>query len=138
MKATSITLIAALALGGCQRGTVAGGSPEAHHGRYAGIGLYAADPLWSRMKIADKPGDEAAATTADDQTIIVVVDSQTGEVRQCGNMSGYCVGMSPWAGQLGKERSTPATLSKHLSELENDAAAVGNATEGVTGNAQSR
>ncbi|MFA6116991.1 MAG: hypothetical protein WC729_23535 [Sphingomonas sp.] len=130
-------LIAAVALGGCQRATVSGDSPQMRHGRYAGIGLYAADPLWSQMKVADKTKDQSSATTADDQTIIVVVDSETGEVRQCGNMSGYCVGMNPWTGPLGKERSAPASLSKHLAELGNDSA-VSNEAEVVTENAQSR
>jgi hypothetical protein len=130
--------VAALMLGGCQRAaSPADGSPQPHHGRYAGVGLYAADPLWSRMKIPDKPKDESSATTADDQTIIVVVDSETGEIRQCGNMSGYCVGMNPWAGPLGKERSAPASLSQHLADMKSDEAAVSNEAE-ITDNAQSR
>jgi hypothetical protein len=132
------TLVAALLLAGCQQAGPADGSPQAHHGRYAGIGLYEADPVWSLVNTPDKSRDKSVATTADDQTIIVVVDGETGEVRQCGNMSGYCVGMNPWTGPLGKERTAPARLSKHLSELRNDAAAVSNEAEPVTENAQSR
>ena len=137
MKA-SLVLVAAIALTGCQKGSAAGGAPQGHQGRYAGIGLYSADRLWAEMKLPDKPKDAAAATTADDQTIIVVVDSETGEVRQCGNMSGYCVGMNPWTGPLGKERTAPASLNKHLAELGGEEAAASNVAENATDNTQSR
>ena len=55
---------AAIALTGCQKGSPAGGAPQGHHGRYAGIGLYSADRLWAEMKLPDKPKDDAGATTA--------------------------------------------------------------------------
>ncbi len=56
----------------------------------AGRGL-AADQLWIRAlpKVAGKAG------LADDEQVIVVVDSDTGEIRQCGALSGYCVGLRP-------------------------------------------
>ena len=119
-------MIAALALGGCHNPTPASGSAPYEHGRYAGIGIYAADPLWSHMTVSEKPTNKAAATIADDRTIIVVIDSKTGEVRQCGNMSGYCVGMNPWAGAFASGRSAPLNLAKHAAELGDDEAVATN------------
>ncbi len=116
-------------LGGCGEAGD-GRSPPLRHGRYAGIGTYPADRLWSRIAAADKPADAAAATVEDDGQIIVVVDSHTGEIRQCGNLSGYCIGMHPWAGAT---RAAPARLTAHAvdvareTEEGQDAELVGNA-----------
>jgi len=67
------------------------------------------------MAVSDPPNDPAAATIADDEHVIVVVDSRTGEVRQCGDHSGYCVRFDPW-----QERGAPVApvrLSKHAADL---------------------
>ena len=106
-----------LALTGCDRhGDI---DAPGHHAsaRYEGIGIYPADELWSRLAANDVNKDQTRALRADDGQIIVVVDSRTGEIRQCGNFSGYCVMMNPWSGQLGGERSAPLSLSKHAEDL---------------------
>jgi hypothetical protein len=107
-------LIAALGLSGCQKlgdGPMGGGHA---HGRYAGVGLYPADRMWAQVVGAEASKDPAAAKLDDDQEIIVVLDSQTCELRQCGNFSGYCVRMNPWAKPAG---ATPVALGKHAAQL---------------------
>ena len=47
----------------------------------------------------------------DDQAVIVVQNSLTGDVRACGDMTGYCVGMNPWAQRPGQ--LTPVSLTDH-------------------------
>jgi hypothetical protein len=37
-------------------------------------------------------------------------------VRQCGDYSGVCVAMNPWAGQ-GSRSATPVKLKKHAADL---------------------
>ncbi|GAA0328556.1 hypothetical protein GCM10009087_43440 [Sphingomonas oligophenolica] len=134
MKASypGVVLVAALALGSCHgTSTWLGDDIKPHRGRYTGIGIYSTDRMWSEITVADKPKDKAAATTADDRTVIVVVDSDTGEIRQCGNLSGYCIGMNPWNHALAGTQAAPLSLDKHAAELEasssNDVAPVGNA-----------
>jgi hypothetical protein len=107
-------------LAGCDRhGDVSG--PGRHGGgKYQGIGIYPADPLWQNLIANEANKDLARALRADDGQIIVVVDTQTGEVRQCGNLSGYCVTMHPWSGALGADRAAPVRLSKHAAELANE------------------
>jgi hypothetical protein len=119
--------IAALALAGCNRH--ADIDAPGHHagGRYQGIGIYPADALWSRLTASDANKDQTRALRADDGQIIVVVDSRTGEIRQCGNLSGYCVNMNPWTGPLGADRSAPIGLSKHAEELTNETKASNDA-----------
>ena len=102
-------------VGGCNRAAdVDAGPGHKTQGRYSGIGIYEASPLWS--KLADQPAakDPNAAKLSDDEHIIVVVDGITGEVRQCGDRSGYCVAVNPWAGG-----NTPAQLPARLSEHAN-------------------
>jgi hypothetical protein len=82
-------------------------------GRYSGIGVFDAGRLWAQMRGAPKPADDASATLADDEHVIVVLDSQTGEVRQCGDHSGYCVSMKPWAGG-----ADAVKLEKHAADLD--------------------
>ncbi|MEO6040308.1 MAG: hypothetical protein ABIP41_00215 [Croceibacterium sp.] len=77
------------------------------------------------MKGVPAPSDPAAATIADDEHVIVVVDSITGEVRQCGDHSGYCVAMKPWSGG-----SSPAMLSKHAADLAAEESAATQSTNG--------
>lgn len=64
----------------------------------------------------EDPSDAAAAKLEDDKHIIVVVDSHTGEVRQCGDFSGVCVAMNPWARE-GSRSATPVKLKKHAADL---------------------
>ena len=88
-----------------------------HGGRFLGIGVYQPGPLWSRMVAAARPTDSAAASVADDEQVIVVVDSNSGEIRQCGNLSGHCIGMNPWAGALGQGQTAPVALNAHAADL---------------------
>jgi len=126
MRITPLILIPLVALAGCDQGPVAG--PGGHHGgRYLGIGTYVAGRLWSRQANVAAPSDPAAATIADDEQIVVTVDSQTGEVRQCGNLSGHCVVSNPWAG-----RSAPANLSQHAADLDRETLDADVAANAVT------
>lgn len=118
MKAKVGVLIVAgaLALAGCQR--MVGGTGAAH-GRYLGVGVYPAGQMWSQIA-GPAPTDPKAATLNDDEQVIVVVDSRTGEIRQCGNLSGYCVAMNPWARPAAQ--GTPAALAKHAAQIAAEAA----------------
>lgn len=69
--------------------------PDSGQGRYGGIGTYPAGERWPFIKDA-KSSNEAAATRGDDDQIVVTIDRETGEVRQCGNLSGRCVVSNPW------------------------------------------
>ena len=91
------------------------------HGRFLGVGTYSAGELWSKMAQSGKQGDPAAATLLDDEHIIVVVDSQTGEVRECGDYSGYCVSMNPWTKAIAPEQAAPVKLTKHAADLADEA-----------------
>ena len=82
------------------------------HGRYAGIGVYAPGELWSRMAVAGGEKASGGATTADDEHVIVVVDGQSGEVRECGDYSGVCVSLQPWTRVVAKEQTAPVTLTR--------------------------
>lgn len=123
MRLIRLTAIGLFALAGCDRhDDIAGPGRHAGGGRYQGIGIYPADALWSRLATPDTNKDQARALRADDGQIIVVVDTRTGEVRQCGNLSGYCVSMNPWSGPLQADRAVPVSLSMHAAELANEAA----------------
>jgi hypothetical protein len=90
---------------------------------YVGVGIYTPSVSWQRLVEASAPTSEQAAPNPalarkiDDQVVIVVQNSRTGDIRACGDMTGYCVGMNPWAkppGQL-----TPVSLTDHqLTEAE--------------------
>ena len=112
MRRVALLSLALVVLGGCHRGSY--WNEAGNRGRYQGVGLYNADRMWAHLAGVSAPIDHAAARLTDDTQVIVVVDSQTGELRQCGNLSGHCVGMNPWAGQV---RPTPQLLSKHAEEL---------------------
>lgn len=87
------------------------------HGRYIGLGTYSAGALWSKMALTGQAKSVTAATPADDEHVIVVVDSQTGEVRECGDYSGVCVGLNPWTKAVATPQIAPVTLTKHLGEV---------------------
>ncbi|HEV2817696.1 MAG TPA: hypothetical protein VGW40_10825 [Allosphingosinicella sp.] len=121
-------LFATLSLGGCGFGPEPGHGPR-HGGRYLGIGIYSPGAMWQRLAGVERAQDDAAATLRDDEQIIVVVDSQTGEVRQCGNLSGHCIRMNPWSAQ----QPAPVRLSEHAADIDgtgsvsNEAAPTANA-----------
>ncbi|HEY5711201.1 MAG TPA: hypothetical protein VIT38_04825 [Allosphingosinicella sp.] len=109
---------AAILLAGCGDRAVNGLEAQHHGGRFVGIGIYAPHTLWQRMTGVPRPANAQAATLEDDSQIIVVVDSQTGEIRQCGNLSGHCIRMNPWSGG-----PAPVSLSAHAADLEREAEA---------------
>jgi hypothetical protein len=77
--------------------------------------------MWAQIAGAPAPGAGSQAKLSDDEQIIVVLDSQTGELRQCGNISGFCVGMTPWAKPAGA--SAPLAVAKHEDQLQAEAEA---------------
>ena len=88
-------LIAGLALSSCNLPAASADGDQAnHHGRYAGVGLYGPSKQWTRLIANQQTKDPQAARPIDDQVIIVVQDSATGEVRACGDLTGYSIGMN--------------------------------------------
>lgn len=63
------------------------------------------------MATANPSAAPEVARLSDDEHVVVVVDSLTGEIRQCGDLSGYCVGMNPWAKPLGALQTAPVRLA---------------------------
>jgi hypothetical protein len=122
MKLSRVVLMAGLALAGCNKPRGADGDSADARGRYSGIGTYSVGRMWSQLT-APKSTSEGAAKLSDDQQIIVVVDSHTGEVRQCGNISGYCISMNPWSGSLPAAQAAPVMVAKHADQLDAEAAA---------------
>jgi len=86
-------------------------------GRFTGIGVFEAGRLWPQVAAVSGRAAFRVASPADDEHIIVVVDTTTGEVRQCGDLSGRCISMNPWR-PLGAGTTAPVTVGKHLSELD--------------------
>ncbi|MGA0601639.1 hypothetical protein ACO2Q3_13120 [Caulobacter sp. KR2-114] len=118
-----VAVVAALGLAGClaachkmpaDTGADAGlfSSPQ-KPGRYLGVGIYTPGQGWGRLVQAQAEPSAGDARLADDQAIIVVMDSRSGEVRACGDLTGYCIGLNPWAAPLAQSRRTPVTLSGH-------------------------
>ena len=116
----------ALLVSGCNSADMAdnGSGTKSSHGRYVGIGVVPTSSLWTQLDLT-KPDkvDPAAATLGDDEHVIIVVDTRTGEVRQCGDMSGICTSMDPWAQKHDVSRKQPVKLLKHASDLVREAEA---------------
>lgn len=98
-----------LTLAGCGQPGATSAEP---HGKYAGIGLYTPGRPWTRL-VAQTTGDPHAARLVDDQAIIVVQNTATGEVRACGDLTGYCIGMNPWRTDLVSSHLAPVQLTEH-------------------------
>ena len=135
-------LILAACLTGCNQTPAYNNStePTEHRGgRYLGIGVYPVSELWQHLAPPDRSPDPHAATLQDDTQLIVVVDSNSGEIRQCGNMTGHCIGMNPWAAALGQGRAAPVALDAHQADLDREArensAATNAAVEDVSARA---
>jgi hypothetical protein len=121
MKAVWLAVVfPALWLGACNKPKEAGADTVGEHGRFAGIGIYSTDRMWSQIAGAEAPKSAATARLQDDREVIVVVDTRTGEVRQCGNLSGYCVGMNPWSKPLPAAQAAPLSMQKHQDDLERE------------------
>ncbi len=76
--------------------------------------------MWSQLTGVAAAKAPTAATLGDDEQIIVVVDSVTGEVRQCGNLSGHCTAFNPWSANM----NTPANVGRHRGQIEAERAAT--------------
>ena len=128
-KVAGAVLMAAVALCGCEKGPAEwfDGDGGHGHGRYAGIGIYNPGAPWQRMAAAQLAKETPAARTVDDQAIIVVVDGATGEVRGCGDMTGYCIGMNPWKARLTAGQLAPVVLTSHARSIGEDATAASSA-----------
>jgi hypothetical protein len=107
--------LACLGLAGCHR-PFAGADADAadRHGRYSGVGIYGPSRQWTKIVSARTATDPQLAQPIDDQVIIVVQDSVTGEVRACGDLTGYCIGMNPWKTALVSAQIAPLKLTEHL------------------------
>jgi hypothetical protein len=139
MRLCSLLILAAC-LTGCNQ-TRAQNSAEAaeHHGsRYLGIGIYPVTDLWEHIIGASRPSDPAAATLEDDTELIVVVDGNSGEIRQCGNMSGHCISMNPWTRPPDQVQVAPAKLDAHEVDLTHIRDAAANAAEAAASAAEAR
>jgi hypothetical protein len=125
---TAMGALACLALGGCEKpsetpSAMFGASPR---GRYLGVAVYAPGRMWRQVARSGAPANAAAATLQDDEQVIIVVDSATGELRQCGNLSGFCIAMDPWSKSAASASGAPTALLKHAQQLdEEEAAAAG-------------
>ena len=118
-----LPLVSTALLAGCSQPQAASNDGFAHgNGRYVGIGVYPTNELWTQINLP-KPDkvDPAAATLGDDKQIIVVVDTRTGEVRQCGDMSGLCTQMNPWEQRPDVSQQQPVKLKKHAADLAREA-----------------
>lgn len=105
----AILALIGIAMSGCQKtpDTLASGAAR---GRYVGVGHYSPGAAWAQVVRSAANGDPAKAKPDDDDQVIIVMDSLTGELRQCGNFSGRCIGLKPWAKSLEASEAAPATL----------------------------
>jgi len=108
--AIGAAMFVAAGLFGCDKPKL---ESSTHHGRYVGIGIYNPSRQWTKMVGADAPKVTPTARTIDDQAILVVEDSDTGEIRACGDLTGYCIGMNPWAHALSSSQNVPVSLTEH-------------------------
>ena len=110
-----------LALGGCNPIAVTSEDQANHHGRYSGVGIYGPSRQWTKLVATQQAKDPQVAQPIDDQVIIVVQDTATGEVRACGDLTGYCIGMNPWKTALVSSQIAPLKLTEHRKPDEPDA-----------------
>ncbi|SDC44057.1 hypothetical protein SAMN05444678_10358 [Sphingomonas sp. YR710] len=123
----ALGLLSAMAMLTACHPTLFGSDSRSHsdRSRYTGIGVYSTGELWP--KIAADPArpdtavkDAAAATTDDDEHVIVVVDTKTGEIRECGDYSGKCISMNPWTKAISASGQLPVPLTKHAADLQRE------------------
>ena len=105
--------VALFLLGGCRESLST--DPNGDGGRYRGIGIATPGKQWTKIAAAPKPGDAKTATLADDDYVVFVTDSQTGEVRECGDRTGFCVRFQPWKHPA---PLAPVALTDHASSDE--------------------
>ena len=114
-----------VALGGCNKadGSPVAGNAFSPRGHFVGVGIYTPGPMWTQLTRAAASTHPAAANPEDDEQVIVVLDSKTGELRQCGNLSGHCITMNPWSSRLPLAQQSPVTVLKHARQLAEEAEA---------------
>jgi hypothetical protein len=78
--------------------------------------------MWQQIVRSGPAANAASATLKDDEQVIVLVDSNTGELRQCGNLTGFCTAMSPWTNSLPSGAHAPTALVKHAEQLDQEEA----------------
>jgi hypothetical protein len=108
-------LLGGCILVGCDRHDFSPAAPKSV-GRYAGIGTFDAGRLWQQIKGSTVSQDKSAAGLGDDEHVIVALDTHTGEIRQCGDHSGFCVSMNPWT-SAAKTTVTPVSLAHNANDL---------------------
>lgn len=131
----TVGVLSCLVMAGCQKKAEAPTSGlfgSGARGRYLGVAVYAPGRMWEQIARAGAPSDAAAATLRDDEQVIVVVDSTTGELRQCGNLSGFCIAMNPWSKPASPVTGAPAALLKHAQQLDDEAKTAVQGTNGLT------
>ena len=74
-----VLVMAGSLLSACNRSNGADAPGPRSPGRYAGIGTFEAGRLWRETAGAPSSNDSAAAKLDDDEHVIVVLDSHTGE-----------------------------------------------------------
>jgi hypothetical protein len=115
--AMTAAVLALAALASCSKKASDGGGGVSAwplgHGRYFGVGIFQPGRMWLQLAHGPRTGKTAAATLQDDEEVIVVIDSHTGEVRECGNLSGYCISLQPWAAT-----GAAAAVLKHAGQLD--------------------
>jgi hypothetical protein len=79
MRAAAILLVTVGCLvSGCRDTTSSTLAGTGAKGRYAGIAVFDAGRLWGQMASAQPTSEAAGAKIADDEHVIVVVDTNTG------------------------------------------------------------
>jgi len=68
-------------LSGCSERADDAAADLARHGRYVGVGIYPAGQMWAQVVVANATKGASASRLNDDEQIIVIVDSATGELR---------------------------------------------------------
>ena len=119
-------VIALMAAGvaGCTKPAPPQATAAPPHGRYLGVGIYRPELVWTKVVAGRTSSNPAAASPVDDQAVIVVTDSTTGEVRACGDLSGQCVGFNPWASPLAASQTAPVRLNVPAAASDEGAAAA--------------
>jgi len=123
--------VACLVVAGCQKFEPAGQGSTAR-GRYQGIGIATPGERWSKLADAPKPASGKAADLNDDDYVVFVTDSSTGEIRECGNRSGFCVSIHPWDRTAPK---APLSLTAHA-HAQDDVTNLDDTAEENTAEAQ--
>lgn len=118
-QALMISVIPAL-LAGCQRASTESSSDH-HGGRYEGVGIATPGDQWSKLADAPKPISDKAATLSDDDYVVFVTDTKTGEVRECGDRSGFCIQLRPWDKQAPLAPLPVTEHTQHKSDSGADA-----------------